>query len=184
MRVDMIGPGEMVDSNKLYYPGQPASEVVKNVKCLANASRNNSAAFGILTIQSSKFKECVFGTSYFGQKLCTCDSGYSMLAKHNIANLNEFISTSRIIYKNEYKNFPGNKASYSSFEQITDYTAEVYDCFTMCSATTSDIFQQNVVDTNRNLTNLAIGYDKNEVQNSSRKTEIIDINNKKRVTTS
>jgi hypothetical protein len=174
MRVDMIGPGDMADSNKLYYPGQPASEVVKDVQCLTNASANKSADFGILPIQSTKFKECVFGTSYFGQKLCTCDSGYSMLAKHNIANLNEFISINRTIYKNEYKNFPGNKAPYSSFEQITNYDAEVYDCFTMCSATTSDIFQQNVVDTNRNLTNLAIGYDKNEVQNSSRKTKIID----------
>ena len=173
MRVDMIGPGDMVDSNKLYYLGQPASEVVKDVKCLTNASRNNSADFGILTILITKFKECVFGTSYFGKKLCTCDSGYSMLAKHNIANLNEFITTSKTTSKHEYKNFPGNKASYGSFEQITNFTAEVYDCFTMCSATTSDISQQNVADTGRNLTNLAIGYDKSEVADGSRKDEII-----------
>ena len=178
MRADMIGPGEMKDPDKLYYPGQLVSDAIKDVPCLANASTNTNSAFLILKVDGFKVNQCFFSTSYFGQKLCTCNTGYSMLAKHNIANLNEYINLAGILSKREYVNFPGNILAYDLVAQKIDYNLAVYDCFTMCSASTSALQNKavvnNVANDDRSVADLVIGYDQNEVASSPRKTAIID----------
>ena len=178
MGADMIGPGEMKDPDKLYYPGQLVSDAIGDVTCLANSSTNTNSAFLILKINGFKVNQCFFDGSYVGQKLCTCNTGYSMLAKHNIANLSEYINSAGILSTREYINFPGKILDYDLVTQKIDYNLEVYDCFTMCSASTSALQNKavvnNVANDDRSVADLVIGYDKNEVAGSSRKTAIID----------
>ncbi len=157
MSLDVVGPGNLVDNNKLYYQGQSVSQVIGDTTCLPNASKNNAfftteqvvkhVSNQNYCILRRSVTQTIWAVENFKQKLCSCNSGYSMLAENSIAN-----SSSE---GGAFYNFPGNNATYKDSNR--NFTAK-YDCFLMCSATTNDSLKQNVANSGGNLTNLAIGY--------------------------
>ena len=159
MALDVVGPGNLVDNNKLYYVDQDFSEVLADTICLNNASKNS---IPFIETKLAKLKstdnDCVLrkGTADipFKEKLCSCNSGYSMLAENSIANFSSNYSVTA------FQAFPGVAVPNSPSKLARRNFAAKYDCFLMCSATTNDLSKQNVVDSKGNLTNLAIGYHK------------------------
>ena len=157
MALDVVGPGNLFDNDKLYYEGQDFSAVLNDTICLNNASKNSMPFIDtkLAKLQSTD-NYCILRKGIaeipFKQKLCSCNSGYSMLAENSIANFSSNNSLTA------FQAFPGftNPTSISKLS-IRNFAAK-YDCFLMCSSTTTDLSKQNVVDSNGNLTNLAIGY--------------------------
>ena len=157
MSLDVVGPGNLVDNNKLYYVGQDFSEVLNDTICLNNASENSMPFRNTkLAKLKSTDNDCILRKGIadipFKQKLCSCNSGYSMLAENSIANFSSNNSLTA------FQAFPGITNLTSTSKLSRRNFAAKYDCFLMCSATTNDLSKQNVVDSNGNLTNLAIGY--------------------------
>lgn len=157
MSLDVVGPGNLFDNDKLYYQGQSVSQVLADTTCLPNASKNNAFFTTEQVVKHvSNQNYCIlrrpvtqtlWAVENFKQKLCSCNSGYSMLAENSIAN-----SSSE---GGAFYNFPGSNATYKYSNR--NFTAK-YDCFLMCSATTNDLSKQNVANSDGNLTNLTIGY--------------------------
>ena len=150
---DVVGAGNMIDNNKLYYKGQPVSEVFDDTVCLANASKN----YELLKTEQVYILEghnyCILRSlpkiENFKQKLCSCNSGYSLLAENNIANS----SNNNAIFQA----FPGIDPHPTNSISIRNWNAK-YDCFLMCSATTQEVLKQNVANANGDLINIVIGY--------------------------
>ncbi len=159
MALDVVGPGNLVDNNKLYYVDQDFSEVLADTICLNNASKNSMPFIDTkLAKLKSTDNDCVLRKGIadipFKEKLCSCNSGYSMLAENSIANFSSNDSLTA------FQAFPGVTVPNSPSKLARRNFAAKYDCFLMCSATTNDLSKQNVVDSKGNLTNLAIGYHK------------------------
>jgi len=142
MSLDVVGPGTMANREKLYYPGQPVSDVFADIEqCNDNAIKNSFFTTEQIYLHPNDNKSCILRkkrvAENFKQKLCSCNSGYSMLANNSIANF--FSSTAA------FMNFPGDK-NINSAASTRNFDAK-YDCFKMCSATPSNESQIKLINT-------------------------------------
>lgn len=164
MSLDVVGPGTLANRDKLYYQGQSVADVFADIKqCNDNASKNTTffttekvyrhVSNQNYCILRKQLSSTIWAVENFRQKLCTCNSNYSLLAENSISNYN---GAGYIFY-----NFPGTGQVYAYSARNFDAK---YDCFLMCSATTvATDSRRNVANASGNLTDVAIGYHKNNL---------------------
>jgi hypothetical protein len=81
----------------LYYEGQLVSEIFSDVTCVANATKisltteqllkhRDNEKYCILAVKTELSGKSIIISQGFNKKLCSCNSGYSMLAENSIAN--------------------------------------------------------------------------------------------------
>ncbi len=161
MSLDVVGPGTLANREKLYYQGQSVADVFADIEqCNDNASKNTFFKTEKVYLNFSNPNYCILKKQSngvwipenFRQKLCTCNSNYSLLAENSISNYNS---------KDKFYSFPGVDKDYSYSTRNFDAK---YDCFLMCSAATvATDSRRNVADASGNLTDVVIGYHKNNL---------------------